>query len=774
MNRKQYSLMNWEQIESIIYADCAHPGDVLGLITVGNEKLLQCIFPEAEYVKACLNNKGKKKIVEMEKVDDAGFFALFVTKNVFESYEFIVKYEGLEEKILKDPYAYKVSVKESDIKAFTKGTCLNAKDVFGSHKAEYDNCPGIEFVLYAPEADRVSVVGDFNSWDGRKNIMEKDEKTGVFTHFIPGINRISYKYEITAKGKTSVKADPFALIHDNSVSVFDETEYRWNDASFINTFRKDNTGKMFTNVCEIDLGQFVGLKGLTKETMKSIVGNIVSYGFDSVKILPFAAMDSSKESRYHFLGLYSVSEEFGNPNVIKEFVDICHEANLPVMFNYCISFFSPDESGLSCFDGICRFEHSDFRRGFIPSLNGFCYRFSNHEVVSFLLSALNYFMTEYHFDGYCVPDMEAMLYLDYGKKNGQFVRNEEGGNTNTEAVEFIKKMNAFATKKFPYAAKMAGLSAVWNDVTGKGNNSLGFDFVTNSGLKNNIVSYLQFDPRFRSEYYELLTSDAEYAFNEKFILPLSSADDSKDGCSFVNSLSGDEDTKYKNAVLGLAYRMFYPGRKETFYNVVFDTMNAYSPLNKVKDFDKKADKCSYFLDNVKNITEFTKKNMFLGDSKVKDSLKFINAYDYEKNVCVLTRTGQKKDEFLLILANFSENSYEKFVCGVPFAGKYRKVFSTDSIECTSSLISTEEREYDSCKNALTADLPAMSVEAYVYRPFTEKELKAIEDKKRKEIEKFVEKRKKEIISERDLKIENAKKEADRLLKDLEKMLKNNK
>ncbi|MCQ2518792.1 MAG: alpha amylase C-terminal domain-containing protein [Lachnospiraceae bacterium] len=775
MNKKQYALMDWEAIESIIYADCAHPFEVLGVNEIKKEKLLQCFFPEAESVNVLLISKGHKTCIEMEKVDDTGFFALFVSSKVFDKYEFEVKYEGRDAITVKDPYAFFPSFDEKKAASFIKGTNYSAADLFGAAVKTINGEKGILFTVYAPEAKRVSVVGEFNSWDGRRHIMEKNDRTGVFSLFIPGYESLEYKYEIQCKGAVTLKSDPYAKLQNGDMSYVSKNEYKWNDEEYRKALNGTDRGKRFRNIYELDLSA-VSEKGiLTDDVIEKTVERIVKMKYDSVHLLPFAPLDCDKSDRYHFIGMFAQSTEFGSPDAVKRFVDACHKSNLPVMFDFCISYFSADENSLSSFDGTGMFEHSDLRRGFIPALKGYSFRFSNPVVESFLFSALTYMLDEYHFDGLCVPDMAALLYLDFGKKNGQYIKNEEGGNTNTEGILFVKKMNAFLDKKYPNCVRMASLNAVWSKVTGR--DSLGFDFVTNAGFKDNLYSYLQFGTGYRREYYDLLVKDLQYANNEDFVISLSAKDNSVDGLSFISSLAGDREQKFANARLGLAYRVFYPGRKETFMGIDEGSENPYKPATfdaSVKEDDLMRKEFSTY---IAELNDFYAKSFISEPDENSSCMTYINAYDSDRNVVVFERKGKKAEDFCLVFMNFSANDYDGYTAGTSLDGKYKEIFNSDSASyggkgtVNSALISTDESEYDGRKFSLKVKLPALSLVAFGRRPFTEAEIAKIKEKKRKEIEKFVEKRTKEINAIRDRKIAEANKTADAEIKELKKLLK---
>ncbi len=775
MNKKQYQLMEWEKIEAITYADCEHPFEILGLHTVEKERFIQAYYPAAEKVVLNLFKAGTKTSVDMECVDDNGFYCLFVTDYDFDEYSYDVYFEDGEEKDLLDPYAYVPEIDRAEIARVLDGTSLNAEGVLGSKFTKVAGKDGVLFSVYAPNANRVSLVGNFNNWIATANLMEKDSETGVFYLFVPGLKEGQiYQYNISVKGgECNYKADPFAFLLKGNDSVLCNLQVGKENTSR-KDLKKEETDFGALNIYEADISAAL-TKDSTKKDIKAFVTYIKKLKFNCVKLLPFAGMDETKRDRFHALSLFATDYEIGI-NTVTEFINECHKSDLTVVMDLNISFFSTLKNGMGRFDGTALFEHADARIGYQPSYDGFMYQLAGGLSRSYIYSAVKFYIDVYHIDGFAFSNLAPLMYLDYGRS--EYILNEFGGNINLEAVDFIKGLNAYLDENYPDIIKIAEMSAVFENITGSPENSLGFDYALNTGFSGEMIEYGRMNPFFKGINYGQLFKHISYAFNENFILPFSYVDAMSDGVSFVSRMCGTREEQFKQAKAFYALRCFYPGKQLTFMNVAAGIEKAYSFDSKFDYFDEGDALRQGFVKCVADINDFYLSNAILKETDSNpSSLCFVNAYDNKNTIVIFERLGKKENELLLVVANFSANSFEEYRLGAKKPGKYKEIINTDSAVYAGSGISnvkevvTNEDEYDGRSQSIDICIPPMSVLAFEYIPFTKAEIAAIEERKRKEQIKLLKEKIKEIEDERDKAIALANEIADSKLCELNSQLK---
>ena len=800
MNKKQYALMNWEEIESIVYADCAKPSTVLGLHTRKSEKILQAFFPEASRVYANLyNGKTKKtKKVEMELVDEAGFFAVFLTKETFDSYTYTIEYANAEKKNVYDPYSFKAAVDDKGIASIKRGTNETASQILGTKKMKLDGVEGILFSAYAPKAQKISILGDFNNFKEGSHLMEKNESTGVFSLFVPGAEEgTEYRFSIKGRGSKNVeKADPFALCQNGRNSVICS-----HIGSSDKKAAKNVALKNATHFYEVDLFSLLDEKTENcLDLLPVLLKHCKEYSYTGIHLMGIYEPLPDANDRMHILGIYAISKKLGGPEIFKEFVNKLHEANLSVSVDFPVSYFAGTEAGLHFFDGEALFESSDERVMYQPGFGGFAFDFSNGFVQSYLISAALYLIETYHLDGYRIPDLAALLYLDYGKRAGEWIPNEYGGNLNLSGVRFLKKLNGKIAKKYPHVFKIASSDGVLENVTVKsGKDSLLFDYILNTGFETGVISYLQNDPFYRNEHYYEFADLIHYAFHEDFILPFSYKASSRDFVSMLMRMPGTLEDKIKNVVLANAFLTVFPGKKLNFMgtdNFCEDSYFANPYANSLKE-------ARIFIKKIQCIKDmfamYEAKELYHPEGEKSANFTLIKSDDPTDNVFIFQRSDLSGNTTEFIIFNFSNHAIEKYSFGLPRDGKIKEIFTTDDEKYTEgglinkSAISTKEIPMDGFAQSATVSIPAMSMQIFSYRPFTEKEQEQIAKRKYQEKVRYVEAKKKEveeekqriiaeavknaesrikeIEAEKNSVIENAKKNAENQVKELEKILK---
>lgn len=773
ITKKQYQLIDWSEVEGIVYADCDHPYSLLGLHTIKKEKMIQAFFPNAQkaYV---LFDSGKK--TEMELLDEAGYFAAFVTKNEFKTYRFLVLTKDGENETYQDPYFYSLpefigSVDDSDN--------FELYNLLGANCVTIDSKKGVMFSVYAPYAQRVSLVGEFNHWDGRMYPMQKLDN-GVFRIFMPEFQSGTvYGFEIlTKEGSCLVKNDPFAKKMHNKKSNW--VEEKTDTISPLKEAKASNYNKTALNILEVDPASILSENKSIQSGLKELLSFAKEMNYSKIQFLPFQCRMGNENDYCFQSGLFALDDRYGSINDMIHFIKECHNQEIGVYMELNLSYFANVNFGPDFFDGTHLFEHADPKRGYNRYLNGYLYRYSSVFVRNYLKSFVHYWITTLGLDGVHFSNIAPILYLDYQKTKGDYILNEFGGKENLEGIDFIRDLNAFLTKTHPYTVKSAEVDCVWKNVTTLNEDSLGFDFMWNTGFADETDEFISLDPSLRPSHYHNLTAHLAYAHNEQFILPFSHRERkvfyTKDT---LELLPGTICDRFDNARIAMCYSCFYPGKNLTFYDWV---------KSKTPEYDR----------FVKELNEFYVKEPLLYKFDFNpDNFEWIQSYNYETSTIAFIRKGKTKaDGFLVFVINFSNYANDAFTLGVPKPGKYSEIFNSDAErfggknELNTDILYSDEKEYDGFAQRITIKLPAMSAVVFSHTDYTQKEIEEIELKKRLELEKYVSNEKKMIEEEKNkqikfleeqrafrieeanrlekIQIENAKKEEEQKISDAKK------
>ncbi len=461
MEQTLYDLMDWAGIEELIYSEGANPHGLLGPHVTEQGLLIQALIPTAKEIQVKILNTGKT--YPMELADEAGFFAVLIPRKNVPSYKLAVTYDnGFEEEIY-DPYAFEPRYTEADLKKFEAGIHYNIYDKMGAHPMTINGVSGVYFSVWAPCAMRVSVVGDFNLWDGRRHPMRRLGDSGIFELFIPGMKAGQiYKYEIKTKsGQPMLKADPYGNYcelrpHTASV-VWDLNGYQWQDKEWMERRAKNDalSGPML--VYEVHLGSWMRKEFKLDSEGKEIPGSefysyreiapllgdyVKKMGYTHVELLPVMEHPLDASWGYQVTGYYAPTSRYGTPDDFMYFMDYMHSQGIGVILDWVPAHFPRDAHGLACFDGTCVYEHADPSQGSHPHWGTLIYNYGRPQVSNFLIANALFWADKYHADGIRMDAVASMLYLDYGKNDGEWVANIYGGNENLEAVEFLKHLNS--------------------------------------------------------------------------------------------------------------------------------------------------------------------------------------------------------------------------------------------------------------------------------------------------------------------------------------------
>ncbi len=738
MNDTLYKLMNWPEIEAIVYSEHDNPHQVLGSHEVKNGTLYTAFDPNASKAYLILG-KGKNEI-EMEMVDEGGFFAVLAPKD---KYRFHFLYEG-GERVCEDAYRFAPQISEEDCKSFNAGIHYTVYEKLGAHPMTLDGVDGTYFAVWAPNAMRVSVVGDFNHWDGRLYPMRRLGGSGIFELFVPhvGVGEL-YKFELKAKGGlTYLKADPYAnaaeLRPGTASRVVNLNSFDWNDKEYMEHRKTVDFKSSPMSIYEVHLGSWKkptaenGSFYNYRELAVMLADYVKKMGYTHVELMPVMEHPLDASWGYQVTGYYAATSRYGTPEDFMYFIDYMHKNGIGVILDWVPAHFPRDTFGLSNFDGTCLYEHWDPRKGSHPHWGTLIFNYGRPEVSNFLIANALFWLKVYHADGIRMDAVASMLYLDYGKNDGEWVANIYGGNENLEAIELLKHLNSIAKKQVPGALMIAEESTAWPKITGDLNDDgLGFDFKWNMGWMNDFTTYMTQDPLFRRGCHGSLTFSMIYAYSENFILVLSHDEVVHGKGSMLGKMPGLYEEKFANLRVAYGFMMCHPGKKLLFMG---QDMAQLSEWN---------EECSLewhlLTDKVEGDPKGTlnaKMNAMLKDlygiynthpalyelDQDPDGFEWMSCLDADHSIVTFVRKTEKPEETLFVVCNFTPVVYEKQSVGVPFAGKYKEIFNSDSVayggsgHLNSRLKQSREEKVDGRANSIQITIPPLGCAIFTCTP----------------------------------------------------------
>ena len=648
MDNKLYKLMNWPEIESIVYSECDHPQDILGMHPVTGGFLVQAFFPGKEEM--TLYSHSSDKYYEMELVDEAGFFAVFISAKAPFSYEYVTKNGSGDEVRLPEVYNYIPKFWLNLKDKLLSGVFYDSYRYFGAHFCERKEVLGTEFVTFAPNAERVSVVGDFNNWDGRIHQMCKIDECGVFALFIPGVLIGSlYKFEVKlSSGLTFIKRDPFAFSIEKGIGdacrVIEDPD--WEHVKY----KRAPIGDSFA-ILNMSLRD--AFFNRTKETVAQyIIETVKEFSYDAVLFEDFSFCENRTVTEWGKLSFFGVCPEVCRLKDLIEIIDTIHIAGIKVLSTIDVSSFIPDDGGLRGFDGTRMFEGDN-----TETLGRLSFNFENLYVRNYLISVCDYFTRVLSLDGIAIGGLDRILYLDYGKSEGEWRPNIYGGNESIGGHEFVKHLNSVLHKNYSNVCTIARDSMVSNNLTlPLDEDGLGFDFKLHTQFDKDLFNYLKYDYSERRYHHSELTYSPVYIYCEKFVLSFLYSDYGKDREKLYRQLPGDDDMKAANLRLAVSYLFTHPGRKCLSFS---DFCNSKT-RTLIKDL----------ISMYKNHPAL---NSLDDDS---EGFKWVNAIDSEHSVVSFER--RSGDETFLVVCNFSDKGFN-YKLGVD-KGTYKEMFASEQIK----------------------------------------------------------------------------------------------
>ncbi len=583
--RQAPGLAKASDIDAIVAGTHSNPFAILGVQAAGKDFVARCFIPHAETVEAF--TLDGEAVGELARRHDAGFFEGKIAAAQRQPLKYHARNAGGDWWVT-DPYSFGPVLGPMDDYYIAEGSHLRLFDKMGAHPIHLDGADGVHFAVWAPNARRVSVVGDFNDWDGRRHAMRLRKDTGIWEIFIPDIGAgRAYKYEIIGPDgvRLPLKADPFAFqseLRPATASVVARPmAHEWGDEAHRKYWRSVDPRREAISIYEVHAGSWRRGEGdrflSWDELADELIPYVVDTGFTHIEFLPISEHPYDPSWGYQTTGLYAPSARFGDPEGFARFVDGAHRAGVGVILDWVPAHFPTDEHGLARFDGTALYEHADPRQGFHPDWNTAIYNFGRREVSSFLVNNALFWAEKYHVDGLRVDAVASMLYLDYSRKAGEWVPNEHGGRENLDAVRFLQRMNHAVYGTHPGSVTIAEESTAWPKVSQPVHEGgLGFGLKWNMGFMHDTLQYFAREPIYRQYHHSDLTFGLLYAFSENFVLPLSHDEVVHGKGTLLTKMAGDDWQKFANLRAYYGFMWGYPGKKLLFMGQEFAQRDEWS------------------------------------------------------------------------------------------------------------------------------------------------------------------------------------------------------
>lgn len=589
-----------------------------------------------------------------------------------------------------DAYAFPLQISDHDLYLFNEGNLRQTYRTFGAHKVNIAGIEGTRFSVWAPNAERVSIVGDFNRWDGRVNPMASHYSSGVWELFIPGLKSNSlYKYEIRNRdsGKILLKTDPYATRYElrpNTAALTPTNDYHcWQDTEWMANRASWDWLHAPLNIFEVHVGSWKqhpdGRFYTYRELVQHLLPYVLEMGFSHIELMPILEHPLDESWGYQTTGYFAATSRYGSADDFKFFVDACHQAKIGVILDWVPAHFPQDSFALAHFDGTALYEHEDPRLGLHQDWGTHIFNYGRNEVKSFLLSSAHYWLSEFHLDGLRVDAVASMLYLDYSRNDGEWLPNKHGGRENLEAIDFLRELNIMAHEEFPGALTLAEESTAWPAVsrpTYAG--GLGFSMKWNMGWMNDTLSYMQQDPIHRRFHHNELTFSQLYAYTENFVLPFSHDEVVHGKGSLLAKMPGDTWQKFANLRLLFTYQMTWPGKKLNFMGNEFAQVQEWR-INHELDWklleQKQHRGVQATLRDLNHLYTNTPALHQLDFSS--EGFAWIDCQDVDQSVISYLRRT-RDDRFIIVVLNFTPVPRAGYRIGVPTGGNYHEIFNSDS------------------------------------------------------------------------------------------------
>src|SRR5437868_1959809 len=670
----------------------AHPDPfgILGPHRVGDDLVVRVFRPDAKEVSIVIDRNDRP--FEADRLRPEGFFQATLP-NATRDLDYRLQITGWDgsEYTMRDPYGYGPIMGEIDLHLFSEGQHWQLYEQFGAHLRGIGETEGVYFAVWAPNAQRVSVVGDFNGWDGRVNPMRRLLGSGVWELFLPEVSESAhYKFEIrTQRGALLLKADPFGFFSqhgkETSSMVYNLDRYQWSDRDWMKARPERKLQTSPISIYEVHLGSWRrkaeernrSLSYL--ELSEALIAYVLEMGYTHIELLPIAEHPFEGSWGYQVTNYYAPTSRFGSPDEFRHFVDKCHQAGIGVIMDWVPAHFPKDAHALAEFDGTDLYEHADPRQGEHQDWGTLIFNFGRNEVRNFLIGNALFWLEKYHIDGLRVDAVASMLYLDYSRKAGEWIPNAFGGRENLEAVFFLKRFNEVCYERFPGIMTIAEESTVWPGVSRPTHlGGLGFGFKWNMGWMHDFLHYMALDPVFRRFHHNNITFSLMYAFAEHFILVLSHDEVVHGKRSLLDKMPGDEWQQFANLRMFFAWMYGHPGKKLLFMGGEFGQRREWNHDREL-DWDLMASPRHDGLRRLVQHLNYVYKNepaLWDQDDKY-EGFDWIDFHDADNSVVAFLRKSRAGDVIAFVV-NATPVVHHNYRLGVPESGFYREIINTDA------------------------------------------------------------------------------------------------
>ncbi len=680
---------NGAEIEAIVEGRHGDPFKVLGLHKSGKQWVARAYVPGAEKLLAA--SLDGKPVGELPCRHAAGFFEGPVKIKDRQTLRYQASNASGTWSLI-DAYLLGPVLGPLDDYYIAEGNHLRLYDRMGAHAMSHEGADGVHFAVWAPNAGRVSVVGDFNNWDGRRHVMRKRLDIGVWEIFVPGATLgQGYKFELLGPGGNllPLKSDPFGLhaeLRPNTASrVADTGHFKWSDAKYLEARAAADKRRTPMSIYEVHLGSWKKNDGNAFLTYDELAADLIPYvkhmGFTHIELLPITEHPFDPSWGYQPTGLYAPTSRFGDPAGFARFVDAAHAEGIGIILDWVPAHFPTDEHGLARFDGTALYEHEDPRQGYHPDWNTAIYNFGRREVTSYLLNNALFWLGRYHLDGLRVDAVASMLYLDYSRKEGEWIPNQYGGRENLEAIAFLQRMNHEAYAQNPGAMTIAEESTAFPGVSKPTNTGgLGFGFKWNMGFMHDTLEYFKRDPVHRRHHHNELTFGLLYAFSENFVLPLSHDEVVHGKGSLLAKMAGDDWQKFANLRAYYAFMWAYPGKKLLFMG---QEMAPWTEWSEAKSLDW------HLLDHAPHrgmqelVRDLNHRYSAYPALHARDcegeGFEWMLADDHQNSVYAWARHSGAGHPPVVAVSNFTPVVRHNYVLPLPKAGRWTEILNSDAI-----------------------------------------------------------------------------------------------
>jgi 1,4-alpha-glucan branching enzyme len=665
------------------------PHAILGMHPTARGVVVRAFRPDARRVSVVAEDLGVR---DMTRRHPAGLFeAAYPERPQVFPYRLRVETEDGETVTSADPYSFLPTVGDQDLWLFAEGRHERLYEALGAQVREVNGVRGVSFAVWAPNARGVSVVGDFNRWDGRLHPMRLVGASGIWELFVPDLGPGTlYKYEIRgADGRLFLKSDPYARSMERppqTASAVHVSRHAFGDREWLEASARRDPWKSPLSIYEVHLGSWrrvpeEGNRPLTyRETARRLADYVQDMGFTHVEFLPLQEHPYGPSWGYQTGGYFAPTARYGSPDDFKAMIDHLHQRGIGVLLDWVPAHFPRDAAALGRFDGTALYEHEDWRLGEHPDWGTYVFNYGRHEVRSFLISNALYWLSEYHVDGLRLDAVASMLYLDYSRGHGQWVPNVYGGRENLEAIRFLRELNARAYARFPHALLVAEESTAWPGVSRPTESGgLGFGFKWNMGWMHDTLYYFQRDPVYRRHHHNMLTFSLIYAWTENFILPLSHDEVVHGKRSLLNQMPGDRWQKFANLRALYGYMWAHPGKKLLFMGGEFGQWNEWYHDASL-DWHLVGERDHAGLQAlVRDLNRRYRREPALWESDFEPAgFEWLDCWNADENILAFLRIAPESRRQLLCVCNFSPVPREGYRVGLPRPGRYLEVLNTDS------------------------------------------------------------------------------------------------